>query len=526
MLVDGQVLTAEALTPRPTRVDTNPLVRTADDFGFLAGGAVVEIPGLSKSILALEATDIEVDADRTLAAVRDANGTVLRVDADGADRVDLRPGLLPPPSTPRVRLVGAAVLSRRGDRLRPGCRSGRDRLRVAGCVADPRQRVSRDGTRLAAVVRDGDRYALWVAGSFATAHRRRRDWVRRRCSRSCPVRRRPHLDRIERPRTHHDRAGRRPPVHAGSRRLLLRVQRVVANVTTVAGGVQSGGIRVRDTAGELCAARIELAAAGVRNPRARGAAGRAALILSTGARTRLHRSTPRAPHVDAARAPWCDDLPRLASAPAAQTVREALSAALSLVFPTWCAGCDTPDTPLCAACRGALMPPRVLAGRAVCGSGPVCIRGRRRPHSAGGEGGRPHGAAARARPRPRRRRRRRRSPRRRPVRSRSSRFRPLRGRCGAAGTGSSRRSRGALTSRSGGSSPPERSGRSAPARSRGARAERRGGDARAAARGLRVIVLDDVVTTGATLGEAERALTAAGAACSARRPWHPPPPQR
>jgi predicted amidophosphoribosyltransferase len=34
-------------------------------------------------------------------------------------------------------------------------------------------------------------------------------------------------------------------------------------------------------------------------------------------------------------------------------VREALSAALSLVFPTWCAGCDTPDTPLCAACRSA-----------------------------------------------------------------------------------------------------------------------------------------------------------------------------
>ncbi len=41
-------------------------------------------------------------------------------------------------------------------------------------------------------------------------------------------------------------------------------------------------------------------------------------------------------------------------------LRDALSGALSLVFPTWCAGCDAPDADLCAACR-ALLTPRVRA---------------------------------------------------------------------------------------------------------------------------------------------------------------------
>lgn len=40
----------------------------------------------------------------------------------------------------------------------------------------------------------------------------------------------------------------------------------------------------------------------------------------------------------------------------AARVSDALGGALSLVFPTWCAGCDLPDTALCAACRGALDP--------------------------------------------------------------------------------------------------------------------------------------------------------------------------
>ena len=257
MVVDGQVLTAEALTPRLTRVDTNPLVRTADDFGFLAGGAVVEIPGLSKSILVLEATDIEVDADRTLAAVRDANGTVLRVDADGADRVDQRPGLLPPSIDP-VGYVWSVPQSSPGAVFA----FGPDAAQVAIASAWPgasqilAQRVSRDGTRLAAVVRDGDRYVLWVAGI-----------LRDRAQAPTGLGEKKVLAILPGPSTALTWTGSNDlaltTTLQGDARLLTQEvggfssvsQRVVANVTTVAGGAQSGGIRVRDAAGELYAPR-------------------------------------------------------------------------------------------------------------------------------------------------------------------------------------------------------------------------------------------------------------------------------
>ena len=38
------------------------------------------------------------------------------------------------------------------------------------------------------------------------------------------------------------------------------------------------------------------------------------------------------------------------------TVRGALADALSLAFPTWCAGCDLPDAALCPPCRAQLAP--------------------------------------------------------------------------------------------------------------------------------------------------------------------------
>ena len=50
------------------------------------------------------------------------------------------------------------------------------------------------------------------------------------------------------------------------------------------------------------------------------------------------------------------------------TVRAALAEALSLAFPTWCAGCDAPDMTLCEQCRA------VRAGES------SASRGRRPPH--------------------------------------------------------------------------------------------------------------------------------------------------
>lgn len=46
-------------------------------------------------------------------------------------------------------------------------------------------------------------------------------------------------------------------------------------------------------------------------------------------------------------------------------MRGALEGALSLIFPVWCAGCDEPDTMLCPACRRELVP--TVARRALGG---------------------------------------------------------------------------------------------------------------------------------------------------------------
>ena len=79
MLVDEQPLAADTVTVRQTRIDSRPLVRTADAFGFASGasgGSIEELPGLSSALLQVAAADIEVNADRTVAAVRDTTGAV------------------------------------------------------------------------------------------------------------------------------------------------------------------------------------------------------------------------------------------------------------------------------------------------------------------------------------------------------------------------------------------------------------------------------------------------------------------
>jgi hypothetical protein len=78
------------------------LVRTDDAFGFVSGTTISPIAGLSDALMQISATDIEVNADRTAAAVRDVSGAVLEVPADGPiRRLDTRPDLVAPPSIPR-----------------------------------------------------------------------------------------------------------------------------------------------------------------------------------------------------------------------------------------------------------------------------------------------------------------------------------------------------------------------------------------------------------------------------------------
>lgn len=166
MLVDGQVLAAVPAPARSTRVDTRPLVRTADAFGFLSGSAIEAIPGISRTITEMDAAQIDVNADRTAAAVLTAAGAVVEVRSDGTELVvDERPSLLAPsidtfgyiwsvPAESPSRVVAVAADGTVAE------------IAAAwpGAVRIMSMRVSRDGTRVAAIVRDGARDALWVAG--------------------------------------------------------------------------------------------------------------------------------------------------------------------------------------------------------------------------------------------------------------------------------------------------------------------------------------------------------------------------
>jgi len=201
-------------------------------------------------------------------------------------------------------------------------------------------------------------------------------------------------------------------------------------------------------------------------------------------------------------------------------VRAAAVEAIGLVFPTWCAGCDEPDVGLCPACRALLRPVphrRMLAGGLVAHSAldfsgvPARViralkeDGRTALARPLGEGLHEALGAALAAARTE-------------VGDRSAGVAvvPVPSSRGAM------RRRGyavaELLARRAGARP-ERllvvAGRAVDQRGLGARerAHNVAGTfgARSAARGRRVLIVDDVVTTGATLVEAARALRAAGA---------------
>lgn len=166
LLVDDQALSAAAVPVRSTRVDARPLVLTEAGFGFLSGDTLEPIPGLSDAVLTVPVAAAQVSASRTIAALLDIDGTVLRAESNETVRVlDSRPGMVAPTLDPAGFVWTApggdpaSVVAYAPDGTpHPIAQAWPGATRIAA------MQVSRDGTRMAALVRDGTRPAMWIAG--------------------------------------------------------------------------------------------------------------------------------------------------------------------------------------------------------------------------------------------------------------------------------------------------------------------------------------------------------------------------
>ncbi len=166
MLVDDQVLDTTPVATRSMRVDVRPLVLNADGFGFLSGSSVEPIRGLSDAMPSVDAAAIQVNPDRDTAAVQTTDGAVVRVQADGETSVlDSRSGLVAPSIDP-----GGYIWSVPGADPTDLVAYAPDGTAYdiadawPGATEIMAMQVSRDGTRVAALVRDGILPVVWIAG--------------------------------------------------------------------------------------------------------------------------------------------------------------------------------------------------------------------------------------------------------------------------------------------------------------------------------------------------------------------------
>ncbi|WP_394278193.1 LpqB family beta-propeller domain-containing protein [Microbacterium sp.] len=166
MLVGDEAIDAPPVQVTEHRVDVRPLVLKDDRFGFLSGAEVDETVALGDAWQGVAATAIEVDAERTTAALQDEAGAIYRADAEGnLVTLDTRPGMTAPtvdafghvwtvPSASPTEVVaygpdGSATTVPGG---------------WLGATDVSAMRISRDGTRMVALVRDGVTPAVWVSG--------------------------------------------------------------------------------------------------------------------------------------------------------------------------------------------------------------------------------------------------------------------------------------------------------------------------------------------------------------------------
>jgi len=167
MTVDSTPLDAQPVAVRSTRVPAAPLVLTEDGFGFLTGDEIDRIPGLSVAVESVSPASVQVGPERDLAAAKIESGAVARLSAAGTDpeTLDTRAGLVDPTidgygivwSVPREQPAALQAYLPDGQAVLVADA-------WSGATAIAGMALSRDGTRLAAVVSAGGRTVLWVAG--------------------------------------------------------------------------------------------------------------------------------------------------------------------------------------------------------------------------------------------------------------------------------------------------------------------------------------------------------------------------
>lgn len=170
MVVGATPLTAELVSTRSTRVTGPPLVETATGFGFLSGDELTEVAGLSEAMadISPRPVAIQVAPARDVAALRLVDGAVARVDAEGEfDVFDQRAGLVDPSIDPSGFIWSVPADTPAAVRVFSPT-TPTTQLDIAGAWPGASQiramAVSRDGTRVAAVIVAGGRTEIWVAG--------------------------------------------------------------------------------------------------------------------------------------------------------------------------------------------------------------------------------------------------------------------------------------------------------------------------------------------------------------------------
>lgn len=166
LTVGSTPLEAQTVPVRSTRVPGAPLVLADGGFGFLVGDEVEQITGLSVVIEEFQPVAVQVGPDQDAAAVRLSTGEVMRLDVDETNHpLDVRAGLVDPSidpfgfvwSVPRDQPAAVHAFAPDGTPVEVADA-------WSGATGIEAMAVSRDGTRVAAVVTAGGRAALWVAG--------------------------------------------------------------------------------------------------------------------------------------------------------------------------------------------------------------------------------------------------------------------------------------------------------------------------------------------------------------------------